>query len=608
MPPLLLTSFGALDWGIVIGYLVVTTILGERLAGKQATIREFFLGGKKLPWYAVAGSIISTEISAVTFLSVPYVVFKDGGDCTYLQFGLIGSFLARLIVGYVLVPAYYQREIYSPYDYLGHRLGESVKRITSALFAVGGIFSQAARLYLTAVVLELVLPANVLAAAEAWTGLDPLAFSIVAMGAVAIVWTLLGGMSTVIWTDVISFGVFLLGAGAALIAIVNRLDGGFQELVSVGMEAGKFRLIDASLDPAKTYTIWIAAFAVTIGNVGAYGMDQLMAQRMFCCRNEREARKAVVWSSVAVGITILVSLVGIGLYAFYRANPLSGESLSLFQAKGDRIFPIFILNEIPSGLSGLVIAGVFAAAIAGLDSIFVALAQTVMSTIVLPRRARELERRGARDGLAAAQAEGRSVTISKLLVVAAGIVMSLVAIGMDEIAKHYDSILDLALGLATYYQGGLLAAFLLAFLPFSKDGHGLKWSVPLSVLAVFALNWQPRVHSIANEFAIGTLTIPLAWPTAVCLAAGAILVGSYCATISRRGEDVPARRLARAALLAGACGAVVALNLHASFERTDATTGATIYRALAFPWHAPIGCAFALLVGHALGNPRRSVA
>lgn len=602
MPPILAT-FGALDWSIVIGYLVLTTIIGERLAGKQATIRDFFLGGKKLPWYAVAGSIISTEISAVTFLSVPYVVFKDGGDCTYLQFGLIGSFFARLIVGYVLVPAYYQREIYSPYDYLGNQLGEGVKRVTSALFAFGGVIAQAARLYLTAVVLELILPTDVLAAAERMTGLDPLAFSVVMMGIVAITWTLLGGMSTVIWTDVISFGVFVIGAVAALVAIVSRLDGGFGELIDVGLASGKFRVIDPSTDPTKVYTIWAAAFAVTIGNVGAYGMDQLMAQRMFCCRNERDARRAVVWSSLAVSITILVALVGIGLYAFYRVNPLEGESLRQVTEKGDRIFPIFILNEIPAGFSGLVIAGVFAAAIAGLDSIFVALAQTVMATVVLPRRARQLERQGVADGLEAARSESRSLTISKVLVVVAGVVVSVVALGMDTIAKNYNSILDLALGLAGYYQGGLLAAFLLAFLPLRKDGYGLLWGVPLSVLAVFALNWQPLVLKLPDETAIGPFHLPLAWPSLVCAIGGVTIVATYLLAIRHRVRTDPSSTPVRVIVLVLSCVAVYLLNRYASFERISKDESVSL--ALAYPWHPPIACALALIVGYALGRPQR---
>ena len=107
-------GFGALDWAVVLGFLVVTTVIGERMAGKQATVRDFFLGGRKLPWYAVAGSIIATEISAVTFISFPFVVFRPGGNLTYLQLGIFGLLLARVIVGYVLVPAYYEREIYRP--------------------------------------------------------------------------------------------------------------------------------------------------------------------------------------------------------------------------------------------------------------------------------------------------------------------------------------------------------------------------------------------------------------------------------------------------------------------------------------------------------------
>ena len=149
--------FTWIDWGIVVAYFVATTLIGGVLAGKQATIRDFFLGGRKLPWYAVSGSIIATEISALTFVSVPFVVFSPGGNFTYLQLGVFGSFFARVIVGYVLVPAYYQREIYSPYDYMGHRLGPSVRSAATVLFMIGGMLAQAARVFLTAVVLRVIL-------------------------------------------------------------------------------------------------------------------------------------------------------------------------------------------------------------------------------------------------------------------------------------------------------------------------------------------------------------------------------------------------------------------------------------------------------------------
>ena len=131
-------QFTWIDWGVMAAFLAFTTLLGTRLTGRQATIRDFFLGGRRLPWYAVSASIVATEISAVTYVSLPSVVFKEGGDLTYLQLGLIGSFLARLVVGWVLVPAYYAREIYSPYDYVGNRLGEAARRTASAIFSIGG--------------------------------------------------------------------------------------------------------------------------------------------------------------------------------------------------------------------------------------------------------------------------------------------------------------------------------------------------------------------------------------------------------------------------------------------------------------------------------------
>jgi solute:Na+ symporter, SSS family len=600
MQPILL-NFGALDWGIIVGYLVLTTILGERLAGKQATIRDFFLGGRKLPWYAVAGSIIATEISAVTFVSVPFVVYKPGGDFTYLQFGLIGSLLARVIVGYVLVPAYYQREIYSPYDYMANRLGPGVRGVCSALFAFGGILAQGSRVYLTAIVLELALGRAVLAPLEEATGLSTLTLSVLFIGIVSIGWTILGGITTVIWTDVILFIVFLAGATISVLAIAMRLDGGLAELFAAGAEANKFRFFDTTWDPTREYTVWCAAIAVTLGNVGAYGTDQLMAQRMFCCRDGSAARKAIIASAFGQVVTVLVMLVGVGLFAYYRTHPMDAETARLVAEKGDRIFPLFILNEIPSGLSGIIVAGIFAAAISSLDSILAALSQTAMATVYQPIRRSRLAARG----LAAPDAaeERHEVRVGRWFVVLAGIVLCLVAIGMEEVAKQYKSILDLALSLAAYSQGGLLAGFLLAFLPLNRDGFGLIFSVPLSALAVFAMNWQPAVLKIATTTTIAGVELPIAWPTLVCYVASAILVAAYLRFAPRDtapgGLPIVARSIA---LLAG-CGAVIALNDFASFERVVA--GEIVHLKLAFPWHAPIGCLFALTLAWLLGNPQR---
>ena len=144
-------AFTIWDWGVVFGYLALTTLIGHRLRGRQATVKDFFLGGRSLPWQAVSGSIIATEISALTFIGVPGMVYALKGDFTYLQWG-IGSIIARFLVGIFLVPIYYEREVYSPYDYMGHKLGETVKKLVTVLFSLGSILGQSVRVLVTAII------------------------------------------------------------------------------------------------------------------------------------------------------------------------------------------------------------------------------------------------------------------------------------------------------------------------------------------------------------------------------------------------------------------------------------------------------------------------
>ena len=177
-----------LDLIIMVGVLLAVTWLGHSRAGKQRGLSDFFLGGRRLPWWAVSASIVATEISAVTFVSLPSVVARDGGNLTYLQIGLFGSLVARAIVGFVLLPAYYEQQIYSPYDYVARKLGPSSRRVTTALFSLGGILGQSARVYLTAVVVEVVLHAE-LVQVQAVTGIAPFPFAVGSICVVSIIWT-----------------------------------------------------------------------------------------------------------------------------------------------------------------------------------------------------------------------------------------------------------------------------------------------------------------------------------------------------------------------------------------------------------------------------------
>ena len=318
-------NFTTLDWCVVAGYLLLTTWVGHLLKGRQSSIKDFFLGGRSLPWLAVSGSIIATEISGVTFIGVPGMVYAAGGDFTYLQWG-IGSIIARILVGIFFVKVFYEREIYSPYDYMGNRLGLASKRLATIIFQIGGILGQSVRVLVAALALKVV---------------TPLEFDhcIWIIGIFAVGWTLMGGMRTVIWTDVMQFFLFV-GAGLfSLFWMLSTIDGGWSGMVEIANQADKFTLFNLTTDPAVGFTLWVAILAVPFQNLRAFGVDQLNAQRMFCCKNSRDATKAMITSSAALLLTTLMLFVGVALFAYYEPMRNSGLEPEIFGQDSNYIYP-----------------------------------------------------------------------------------------------------------------------------------------------------------------------------------------------------------------------------------------------------------------------------
>ncbi len=482
--------FTTLDWFVLFGYLALTTWVGHRMRGTQSSIRDFFLGGRKLPWMAVTGSIIATEISGVTFIGVPGGVMAANGDFTYLQWA-IGSILARVVVGLVFVRVFYEREIYSPYDYMSHRLGKPVKTLATVFFFMGSILGQSVRVLVAALPLRVV------------TGM-PFEWCIITIGVFALIWTLMGGMTTVIWTDVIQFALFTFGGLLALGWICAQMEGGFGAIWQIASEAGKTRFwnFEWGFGAELEFTFWVAVLAVPFQNLTAFGVDQLNAQRMFCCKNAGDASKAIIWSSVGQLLTLLMLLVGAALYAWYQTHPPAGMLADFVQwdaASGipgarDNVFPAWIVTELPPGISGLVLSAIFAASISSLDSILAALSQTTLSLWHHPEH-------GDHDQLD----HDRLVLQSKILVVVWGLLLTgftalLYAI-KDEIA-----ILPLAFGMTTYTMGPLLGMFLCALL-----GKGSFRGLLLGSLLSFLLTMMFR-----ND--VWGLLIKLDWMTPETLA------------------------------------------------------------------------------------------
>lgn len=541
-------NFTAWDWAVIVVYLVFTTVLGGVLAGRQASMKDFFLGGRKLPWPAVCGSIIATELSAATFLIAPALVFSQGGDMTYIQLAL-GTIAARFVIGYLFIPVYYRREIYSPYEYMGDQLGARVRNITTGLFMIGGILAQGARVYIAAKALQVI------------TGTDT-ATSIVIIGIVSIGWTIMGGITTVIWTDAIQCLLFTLGAVAALIFAVSTIDGGLATIVSEAYHAGKLRTINLSFDPKQAYTLWCGVIGLGVLTLASHGTDQLMVQRMFTCRSAGDARKAVIWSGLSQLLTYLLLFVGAAVFVYYQHFPLSAAEQVVVNDDSMKIFAIYIVDRLPPVLSGLLMAAIFATAISTLDSLLAALSQSTISLLYKPF-------------IRPAASDRQTVRASRWIVLIWGVLLTAFAIYCDTIAQSYADLIQFALAMAAYTYGALLGVFLLAFLPTRRDDLGLMWGVPLSMLTVFALNWHQPI------------------PQGIVVAASVVL-------LVQAVRHLHTRPMKLVYVVLG-----VALLLTISLAIVGRTSvGEPIYITLAWPWHFPIGTAITLALGYLVGNKR----
>eukprot|EP00903_Cladosiphon_okamuranus_P003605 g3603.t1 len=484
------------------------------MRGKNATIRDFFLGGRSLPWWAVSGSIIATEISGVTFIGVPGTLFALNGDFTYLQWA-IGSIIARFLVARYFVKVYYEQEIYSPYDYMGNRLGSGAKMLATVFFTLGSVLGQSVRVLVAAIPLRVV------------TGL-PIEWSILIIGVFAIGWTLMGGMQTVIWTDVMQFVLFAVGGTVALFWLVSGVDGGWGGFWETAQTYGRTRLWDFQWGFGRDleFTFWVALIAVPFQNLTAFGVDQLNAQRMFCCRDAKAAGKALIFSSFGQVLTLLMLMVGAALFVWYHEHPFTAAEADLVKATGetiagsnvaatgehDFIFPMWIVTVLPPGVSGLLLAGIFAACISSLDSILAALSQTTLSVMYNPESRTDEELSGM-----------NLMRKTRWLIIGWGLTLT----GFTQLlnmVREDIPILPLAFGMTTYTMGPLLAMLLCSLLG-RGSVKGLAVGSAISVLLVMFVRVDLWVLWVKAR-------LPFEWlaslPTLELNAAGDGVLPVYC--------------------------------------------------------------------------------
>jgi SSS family solute:Na+ symporter len=426
-------SISTLDLLILVLYMGATIAFGLWMGRGQKNASDYLLGGRDLPWWALLISIVATETSTATFLSVPGIAYGGGlpgttGDLRYLQLPL-GYLAGRAIAAFGLLPLYFRGELFTAYDVLRNRSGPAVRTLASGLFLVTRTLADGLRLYLAALVLQVML---------GWS----LSTSVAVTGLVTVVYTVLGGIKAVVWTDVIQFVVYMLGAIAALFVLGGQLEHGFGGTLDAMAVQDRLRVFDFGLDFGSTYTFWAGLFGGAVLSVGSHGVDQMIVQRYLSARSQRDAQKALLWSGPIVLVQfVFFLLLGLGLSAFYAEHPPEVPF-----AKSDRVFADFIVHHLPVGLVGIVLGAVFSAAMSTLSSSLSASASALVNDFLLPST-------GHRADSPFALRAARGATL-----LFAGLQM---AVGISGLGGA-DAVVNQVLGIATVTTGVILGLFLLA--------------------------------------------------------------------------------------------------------------------------------------------------
>ncbi len=420
---------------MLVVYLVGVTVWGAWLGRGQTGGRDYFLGNRELPWGAVMLSVVATETSTLTFLSIPGVAYF--GTLVFLQL-TFGYLAGRIVVAIFLLPAYYGGELSTAYEVLAERFGLAARRFASAIFMVTRLLADSVRLFATAIPLALV------------TGWD-YPVSIAVIGVLTVVYTYFGGIKAVIWVDALQMGLYLVGAVIAMVALQGLVPGGWSSIFAEAGQAGKLAVVDPSFDVSVPYTLWAGVLGGGFLTMASHGTDQLIVQRLLTCRDLVAARKALVGSGVVVmGQFLIFLLVGLGLWGYYGGRPFD---------TGDEIFPRFIVEVLPSGVSGLLIAGVFAAAMSSLSSSVNSLASATAYDFWAP-------------WVGAEEDESRTLRAGKFFTLVWAALLVGGAVLFIPLSTGTTAV-EVALAIASMVYGGLLGAFVLALRSSRADGRSM---------------------------------------------------------------------------------------------------------------------------------------
>jgi solute:Na+ symporter, SSS family len=448
-------SMRAFDIAVILAYLAGITWFGSRFRKDQKTLRDYFLGGRSAPWWAIGFSIVSAETSTLTVIGTPALAFN--GDFGFLQV-VLGYLLARIVIAVLFLPQYFRGEMYTAYELMLKRFGPNIRKLTAGTFLVLRALAEGVRVFAISIVVSIVLGTGELASIFLIVGLT-------------LFYTFEGGMTAVIWTDVVQMFLYVGGAVLSLFVILGEIPGGWSHVAAVAGPLGKLNIFDFgfALTPeffSRPYSFWAGFLGGAFLTTASHGTEQLMVQRLLAAGSERESRLALFGSWVVILFQFSLFLViGVILFVHYQGSGAAPPK------PPDRIYPEFIWNHLPHGIAGLVIAAILAAAMSNLSAALNSLASTSIMDFYKPF--------AVRSGIV--RSEGWYLRLARITTLGWGGI--LLAVGF--LARSVRSVLEAGLTIASILYGGLLGIFLLGLLT-RRVGERAAMAGMVASLAVMA--------------------------------------------------------------------------------------------------------------------------
>lgn len=414
-----------LDLAIIAVYLAGITLFGLRFRKRQRSLKDYFLADRNIPWWAIALSIVAAETSTLTIISTPGLAYDT--NLTFLQV-IMGYVVGRTFIAFVLLPHYFRGDLYTAYELVERRFGPRLRSLTAGLFLLTRTAAEGVRVYAVSIVIAIALGTGEVA-------------SIAIITLLTLIYTFEGGLTAVIWTDVVQTFIYIGGTIVGVFTLLHLVPGGWPAVHALVAESGKLKVFDFTFDFWRPYSFWAGVIGGAFFNTASHGTDQLIVQRLLAARNQRQSSVALMSSSVAILFMFgLFLIVGTMLYAFYRVP-------SNVFGKADRIFPTFIVQQMPHGISGLLIAAVLAAAMSNLSAALNSLSSSFMMDFYLRHKSEINER--------------RKLLISRLATVGWAVVLfGLAILSLHKVAR----VVEVGLQIASVAYGALLGVFLLGTL------------------------------------------------------------------------------------------------------------------------------------------------